>query len=37
MNLSESNNSKIIITDGKTPIMGLPDWIAQRNLVAARA
>ena len=25
MNLSESNNSKIIITDGKTPIMGLPD------------
>jgi regulator of protease activity HflC (stomatin/prohibitin superfamily) len=25
MNLSESNNSKVIITDGKTPIMGLPD------------
>jgi len=25
MSLSESNNSKVIITDGKTPIMGLPD------------
>lgn len=25
MNVGESNNSKLIITDGKTPILGLPD------------